>query len=302
MPSCGGKAGALPAWFRRPVPDQAAMAGMRGMISSAGLNTVCQSAHCPNTGECWSKGTATFMILGDRCSRSCRFCAVTSGKPREVSDDEPLQVAEAVRSLGLKYAVITSVTRDDLPDGGAVQFVRTVRAVQMAAPQCAVELLIPDFNGDEFALSMVADAKPQVIGHNLETVRRLSPQVRSGADHDRSLRVLGYLASLRRGIKVKSGLMVGLGETDQEVLDALGELYGAGCDIVTIGQYLSPSKDGRHLPVARFVDPDRFCFFREAGLKMGFEHVASGALVRSSYLAEEGYKGCSKTREGCCQP
>lgn len=301
MSSCGcKKGGSLPEWFRQPLPDQAAMGKMRSLLKETGLATVCQSAHCPNTGECWSKGTATFMILGTTCSRSCRFCAVEHGVPQDVTCEEPLLVAEAVQRLALKYAVITSVTRDDLADGGAEQFARTVRAIRMVAPECGVELLIPDFSGDDVALEIVTESSPQVLGHNIETVRRLSPLMRSGADHDRSLAVLRSIRASGRGILVKSGLMVGLGETDDEVFSTLHELKEAGCDIVTIGQYLAPSKEARHLPVDRFVEPPMFERYREEGLKIGLRYVASGALVRSSYMAEEGFEGCCG-KKGSCQ-
>ncbi|MBF0388267.1 MAG: lipoyl synthase [Candidatus Omnitrophica bacterium] len=289
--SCGKKE-PLPEWFRQAVPEPLAMERMRSLLAETGLKTVCQGAHCPNTGECWSRGLATFMILGDKCTRACRFCAVEQGAGQEVSCEEPLLVAEAVRRLGLKYVVITSVTRDDLPDGGAEQFNRTVRAIRAVAPECGVELLIPDFSGDEVALDIVLESGPQVLGHNIETVRRLSAQLRSNSGHDRSLAVLRRIRALGRGVLVKSGFMVGLGETAAEIFATLQELKSAGCDIVTIGQYLSPSKAERHFPVARFVEPGEFALYREAGLKLGIRYIASGALVRSSYMAEEGFKGC----------
>ncbi|MEI6437453.1 MAG: lipoyl synthase [Candidatus Omnitrophota bacterium] len=302
VPNCGcTKKEALPEWFRQPVPDQQAMGRMRSLLKETGLTTVCQGAHCPNTGECWSKGTATFMILGSRCSRACRFCAVEHGAPDEISYEEPLLVAEAVKRLGLKYAVITSVTRDDLADGGAEQFARTVRAIRSSAPECGVELLIPDFAGDDVALGIVMESGPQVLGHNIETVRRLSPELRSGADHDRSLALLRKIREAGGDILVKSGLMTGLGETDDEIFSTLRELKQAGCDIVTIGQYLAPSKDTRHLPVARYVKPEMFDQYKAEGLKMGIRYIASGALVRSSYMAEEGFEGCCSSKKGCCK-
>ena len=306
MSNCGCQSGdraqALPEWFRQPLPDQAALGRMRALLKETGLATVCQGAHCPNTGECWSKGTATFMILGVKCTRACRFCAVEHGVPGELSYEEPLLVAEAVQRLGLKYAVITSVTRDDLADGGAEQLARTVRAIRSSAPQCAVELLIPDFSADAVALGIVIEAGPQVLGHNIETVRRLAPQLRGGAEHDRSLEVLRFIRRAGRGdILVKSGFMAGLGETDAEIFSTLLELKEAGCDIVTIGQYLAPSKAARHVPVARFVEPKEFERFREEGLKLGLRYIASGALVRSSYMAEEGFEGCCRSRKGSCR-
>ncbi|MBF0595437.1 MAG: lipoyl synthase [Candidatus Omnitrophica bacterium] len=272
---------------------------MRSLLKETGVTTVCQGAHCPNTGECWSKGTATFMILGEMCTRACRFCAVESGVPQEESVEEPLLVAEAVRQLGLKYVVITSVTRDDLADGGAEHFARTVRAIRMVSPECGVELLIPDFAGDQISLEIVAQSRPQVIGHNVETVRRLSSSIRSSADHDRSLDVLRSLHLLNPDVLVKSGFMVGLGETDEEVFSTLQELKSAGCDIVTIGQYLAPSKEGRHVPVARFVEPGMFEAYRAEGLRLGIRFVVAGALVRSSYKAEEGFKGCCNKESSC---
>jgi lipoic acid synthetase len=290
---CGTAAVRLPDWFRQPVPDHAAMERMRGLVNGARLNTVCREARCPNIGECWSRGTATFMLLGETCTRACRFCAVHTGRPGAVMADEPMNVAESVRHLGLKYVVITSVTRDDLPDGGASHFAATVRAVRSLAPQCGIELLIPDFSGNGDSLGMVAAANPQVIGHNLETVRRLSLSVRSGSRHERSLGVLKYLRSLGGGMLVKSGFMAGMGETDAEVLLTLQELKDAGCDIVTIGQYLAPSREARHAPVARFVEPSMFDHYRQEGLRLGIRYIASGALVRSSYLAEQGYAGCT---------
>ena len=274
------------------------MERMRALIKGAKLNTVCREAHCPNIGECWSRGTATFMLMGGKCTRACRFCAVVTGKPDELLADEPEQVAESVRHLGLKYVVITSVTRDDLLDGGSQHFAATVRAIQRVAPLCGVELLIPDFGGNESALRCVAEACPQVIGHNIETVRRLSSRMRSNSDHDRSLAALSFLRSLGNDIMVKSGMMVGLGETDEEVFLTLRELKNAGCDIVTIGQYLAPSGSARHQPVARFVEPAMFERYRDEGLKMGFRYVASGPLVRSSYLAETGYEGAREYQQG----
>ncbi len=309
MPNCGcagssqsgGQITSLPEWFRQPVPDQESLGRMRSLLKETGLTTVCQGAHCPNTGECWSKGTATFMILGTKCTRACRFCAVEHGVAEAVSCEEPLLVAEAVQRLGLKYAVITSVTRDDLADGGAEQFARTVRAIRSAAPQCGVELLVPDFAGDDVALGIVMEAGPQVLGHNIETVRRLSSPLRPGADHDRSLAVLRAIRSSgHRDILVKSGFMVGLGEAEDEIILTLQELKEAGCDIVTIGQYLAPSKGARHFPVARFVEPKEFGRYRQEGLKMGLRYIASGALVRSSYMAEEGFEGCCGSRKGPC--
>jgi lipoic acid synthetase len=288
----------LPSWFRQELPDPAALARMRSLLRNSGLHTVCEGAHCPNLGQCWNKGSATFMILGDVCTRGCRFCAVTSGTPSAVDPDEPRKVAEAVRALGLRYAVVTSVTRDDLDDEGAGQFAQTVPAIRELSSEIKVEVLIPDLHAREALLEIVAAAEPDVIGHNIETVRRLSPDLRPQANHDRSLQTLTRIHSLVPDVFVKSGLMVGLGETDDEVLEAFDELKAAGCDIVTVGQYLAPSETPRHLKVERFVSPDTFEMFRREGLRQGFGAVIAGPMVRSSYMAEEGFHSCSPTREG----
>lgn len=282
----------LPEWFRQEIPDPESLNKMRSLLKQTGLKTVCEGAHCPNMGSCWEKGAATFMILGDHCTRSCRFCAVTHGVPQELNYEEPLQVASAVSRLGLRYVVVTSVTRDDLPDGGAGHFVRTVRALKDANPGIRIELLIPDFLGREDLLRMIADSGADVIGHNLETVRRLSPFLRSGADYDRSLGVLRTARKLQAKAYIKSGFMVGLGEKEEEIISSLADLKEAGCDIVTIGQYLAPSRTGRHVPVESFVTPEEFVRYREEALRMGFRYVQSGPLVRSSYLAEEGFQCC----------
>ncbi|MBF0121890.1 MAG: lipoyl synthase [Candidatus Omnitrophica bacterium] len=287
----------LPEWFRQEIPDPDRLQKMRGLLKDTGLKTVCEGAHCPNMGACWEKGAATFLILGENCSRQCRFCAVTHGIPSEIDFDEPLQVADAVSQLGLRYVVITSVTRDDLPDGGAGQFARTVRAVKELSSGVQVEVLIPDFLGAEDLIRVIADSDADVIGHNLETVRRLASAMRSGADYDRSLGVLRAARRLNRKAFIKSGLMVGLGESKEEVLVALQDLKDAGCDIVTIGQYLAPSKEERHAPVDRFVTPEEFSFYKVEGLQVGFKFVHAGPLVRSSYLAEEGFQ-CCKSAEG----
>ncbi|MBF0569961.1 MAG: lipoyl synthase [Candidatus Omnitrophica bacterium] len=295
--SCGCSKQSLPEWFRQEVPDPKALGEMRGLLRERNLHTVCEGAHCPNMGQCWKKGTATMMILGDTCTRRCRFCAVDSGEPSAVDQDEPLQVADAVRHLGLKYVVVTSVTRDDLPDEGAGQFARTVRAIKDVNPRVGVEVLIPDLSAEEGLIRRVIESGPDVVGHNLETVRRLSPHMRSRADHDRSLLTLRTARRLSAKVLVKSGFMVGLGESDDEVLSTLRELKGAGCDIVTIGQYLAPSKDARHAPVERFVTPEAFSRYREEGLRIGIKFVHSGPLVRSSYLAEEGFNCCQSAGE-----
>jgi lipoic acid synthetase len=278
----------LPPWFRQEVPDVEALRKMGELFRPHGLHTVCEGAKCPNLGRCWNKGTATFMILGGVCTRACGFCAVTHGVPVAAGEHEPARVAEAARALGLKYVVITSVTRDDLPDEGSGQFVRTTGAVRALCPSAVIEVLTPDFSGRAELVSRVVAAGPDVFGHNLETVRRIAPFLRSRADHERSLAVLKEAKGSGAGL-VKSGLMVGLGETDDEVLEALAEIRGAGADIVTVGQYLSPTKSVRHAKVARFVPPDTFDIYRREAMNMGFLFAACGPLVRSSYLAHEGY-------------
>lgn len=270
---------------------------MRALLSAQSLHTVCEGARCPNAGRCWAKGTATFMILGDTCTRSCRFCAVKSGRPSEVDEDEPRRIADAVRSLGLKYVVLTSVTRDDLPDEGAAHFARTVRAVKEVSAAIKVELLVPDFSGRPACFQTVVEAGADVVGHNIETVRRLSKALRPQADHDRSLQALRIARQIPGRHLVKSGLMAGLGETDAEMLEALAELKAAGCDVVTIGQYLAPEADGRQVPVVRFVDPKTFEMYRREGIAMGLRHVFSGPLVRSSFMADQVY---SAALEGAC--
>jgi lipoic acid synthetase len=269
---------------------------MRALLKANGLYTVCEGARCPNLGECWENRTATFMILGDTCTRGCRFCAVKAGSPDMPDADEPLAVADAVRRLGLKYVVVTSVTRDDLPDQGAWQFARTVRAIKEVNSGVPVEVLIPDLSADEDLIRSIVEAEPAVVGHNIETVRRLSLAVRSGADYDRSLEVLRTVRRLSSDVFVKSGLMAGMGETDEEIVMTLQDLKEAGCDIVTIGQYLAPTKCGRHINVERFVPPEVFEKYREEGLKRGLKYVLAGPLVRSSYLAEKGFHCCQSAR------
>ena len=284
--------GRLPAWFKQKVPDIGKIREMKAKFSVAGLHTVCQSALCPNMGTCWEEGTATFMILGEICTRACRFCAVKAGQPVIVDPDEPREVASAVKELGLKYAVITSVTRDDLDDGGASQFGETVNEIRKANLQTKVEVLIPDFLNNLESLRKISAVKPEVIGHNIETVRRLSPVVRPQADYDRSLKVLGNLKQLEPSVFIKSGFMVGLGETDDEIVEAMKDLVLASCDILTIGQYLAPAQSRRHVKVQRFVAPEKFEFYKQKGLELGFKHVMSAPLVRSSYIAEHGFKEC----------
>jgi lipoic acid synthetase len=253
---------------------------MRGLE----LHTVCEEAHCPNLGECWARGTATFMILGDVCTRACGFCAVKTGLPGAPPDlGEPARVADAVERMGVRHAVITSVNRDDQPDGGAGIFAATIRAIRERVPECAVEVLIPDFKGDAAALQTVIDAKPEVLNHNVETVPRLYRQARSGASFERSLELLGR--SKQAGMLTKSGIMVGLGEEWEEVEETIRAIRSAGTDILTVGQYLSPS--ARHLSIVRYYTPEEFDRLRDFALGLGYEHVESGPLVRSSYHAEE---------------
>ena len=274
-----------PGWLGRPLPSDPAYSRIRFLLEEGGLHTVCQEAHCPNQGECFSRGTAVFLILGDSCTRRCRFCAVTQGTPERPDPDEPRRVAEAAARMSLDYIVVTSVTRDDLADGGGGAFAETIHGLRTRRPSARIEVLIPDFQGDETALRMVLDARPDVLNHNLETVARLYPEVRPQAIYGRSLELLRRAVSLAPGMAVKSGLMLGLGEQPDEVESALHDLLSAGCQLLTLGQYLQPKRDC--LPVARFVPPGEFDAWREVALGMGFARVASGPLVRSSYHAEE---------------
>jgi lipoic acid synthetase len=276
----------LPEWLRVTLPQTDRFSRTRSLLQELRLHTVCESAKCPNHWECWSRGTATFMIAGDHCTRACRFCAVTTAKPLPPEHDEPGRIAEAVRRMGLKHVVITAVARDDLKDGGAEHFQRTIRAVRELNPAIAIEVLTPDFNDCDASIDMVLEASPDIFNHNLETVRRLTPSVRSRATYDRSLNVLRK-AKAKSGdaIYTKSGLMLGLGETEAEVMTAMADLRKVNCDLLTLGQYLQPTL--RHLPVVHFVTPEKFAGLGSAGRKMGFLHVASGPMVRSSYHADE---------------
>jgi len=274
-----------PEWIKAPAPLGENYRNLKTLARGLGLHTVCESAQCPNIGECWNHKTATFMLLGDICTRRCGFCAVPKGKPGPIDWDEPRRVAEAVARLELKHAVVTSVNRDDDNIGGAKIFAETIRQIRRQAPGCRIEVLIPDFQGIDEALRIVLDARPEILNHNTETVPRLYRSVRSGANFERSLRLLGNVKRFTSGSLSKSGLMVGLGETVDELLEAFRLLAKEGVDILTVGQYLRPSKD--HLPIARFYTPDEFRMLREEALKMGFRHVESGPLVRSSYHAHE---------------
>ncbi len=276
----------LPEWLRITLPTSDSFARTRSLLDELKLHTVCESAKCPNHWECWSKGTATFMIAGDRCTRACGFCAVSTAKPLALEADEPLRVAEATRRMRLRHIVITAVARDDLADGGANHFRSTIEMVRELNPGIVIEVLVPDFNEHDDSIETVLAANPHIFNHNLETVRRLTPDVRHRATYDRSLNVLRKVKA-RRGdtIYTKSGLMLGLGETEAELLTALRDLRAAGCDILTLGQYLQPTL--KHLPVVEFVTPERFARFKGCAEEMGFLHVASGPMVRSSYHADE---------------
>jgi lipoyl synthase len=282
----------LPEWLRIRLPTSQSYGHTRNLLATLRLHTVCESAQCPNHWECWSRGTATFMIGGDRCTRACGFCAVTTAKPLPLDPDEPARVAEATRRMQLRHVVITGVARDDLPDGGAAHFARTIDAVRSAVPEIVIEVLTPDFNDRDADLDTVLSAHPHVFNHNLETVRRLTPTVRHRATYERSLSVLRKVKAKAEGrVHTKSGLMLGLGERRDEVLEALADLRRVGCEILTLGQYLQPTV--KHLPVVEYVTPAAFADYGQAAGQMGFLHVASGPKVRSSYHAEDSWPGHS---------
>lgn len=272
-----------PDWLRVKLPTGEEYVKVRGIVSKHKLHTICESGNCPNMGECWGAGTATFMILGNICTRSCGFCAVATGKPKPADWDEPKRVAESVKLMGVKHCVITSVDRDDLKDGGSIIWAETIKEIRAVSPETKFECLIPDFAGKWDNLQRIIDAKPDIVSHNMETVRRLTAQVRIQAKYDRSLEVLDRLD--KAGVKTKSGIMLGLGETEQEVYESLDDLASVKCDVVTLGQYLQPTP--KHLPVARFVHPDEFKAYKDYALQKGFRFVESGPLVRSSYHAEK---------------
>lgn len=276
-----------PPWLRVRLRSEPYYIEVIRAVRELNLHTVCEEARCPNIYECWAQRTATFMILGNICTRACRFCAVTTGRPTELDWAEPERVAAAVERLGLQHVVVTSVARDDLRDGGAAIFAATIHAIRRRCPDTAVEVLIPDFNGDWDALQTVLDARPDILNHNLETVRRLSDKVRSRAKYDRSLALLAESKRRAPEIKTKSGIMLGLGETWEEIIETLRDLRAVGVDIVTIGQYLRPTSSSIHLPVEKYYHPDEFAELKRIGLEMGFSHVESGPLVRSSYHAHE---------------
>lgn len=276
----------LPEWLRLKLPTSDTFARTRALLDELKLHTVCESARCPNQWECWSKGTATFMIAGDHCTRACKFCAVSTSKPMPLEADEPARVAEATRRMKLKHVVVTAVARDDLKDGGAEHFRQTIEKVRELNPAIVIEVLVPDFLDKDSAIETVLAANPHIYNHNLETVRRLTPVVRHRATYDRSLSVLGKVKAKRANtIYTKSGVMLGLGETEEEVFSAMEDLRRVNCDILTLGQYLQPTF--QHLAVVEFIRPEKFAEYKVIAEKMGFVHVASGPLVRSSYHADE---------------
>lgn len=285
--SCGSVAAESrqkkPSWLRVKLPIGEEYKHVRSLVDNYKLHTICESGNCPNMGECWGAGTATFMILGNTCTRSCGFCAVATGKPDPVDWDEPQRVAEAIHLMKVKHAVITSVDRDELKDGGSTIWYNTIKAVKNLNPETTLETLIPDFKGETENILRVAEARPEIISHNIETVERLTRQVRIQAKYWRSMEVLRTLK--QAGIRTKSGIMLGLGETREEVIQTLEDLLLAQVDVITIGQYLQPT--AKHLPVERFVHPDEFAEYREIGYQMGFDYIESGPLVRSSYRSEK---------------
>ncbi len=273
-----------PKWLRVKLPTGKKYTELRSLVDKYNLNTICASGSCPNMGECWGEGTATFMILGNICTRSCGFCGVKTGRPESVDWEEPEKVARSIKIMGIKHAVITSVDRDDLKDMGSIIWSETVQAIRRMNPDTTLETLIPDFQGKEQIINRIIAVNPEVVSHNMETVKRLTREVRIQAKYERSLGVLDYLK--KQGVKrTKSGIMLGLGETEDEVIQTLKDLRGINLDIVTIGQYLQPSK--KHLPVKEFITPNQFQKYKEIGLNLGFRHVESGALVRSSYKAQK---------------
>jgi len=279
---------AKPEWLRKRLPVGAAVQAMEGNLENNRLHTICQEACCPNQGECFSKGVATFLIMGNVCTRNCRFCAVESGTPSALDVNEPMRLADEVKRLGLRFVVVTSVTRDDLPDGGAGHFARVIEVMRRECPGVGIEVLIPDFQGSRPALKAVVDAAPEVLNHNVETVPRLYASVRPQAAYSRSIEVLREAKALDPSLTTKSGLMVGLGETREEVLKVMVDLRSASCDVITIGQYLSPS--ACHHPVVEYVRPEIFEKYHRDAMRLGFRDAASGPFVRSSYMAEKYYR------------
>lgn len=283
----------LPQWLKVKMPGSEGYRQIKGLLDGARLNTVCAEAHCPNIGECWDRGTATFMILGDICTRACAYCAVDTGKPVGLDLQEPARVADAVERMGLRYAVITSVDRDDLPDGGASIFAQTIRQVRKRMPDTKVEVLIPDFQGDSDALKKVMDASPDTLNHNIETVRRVFGRVRPKGNYDGSLELLARAKDIVPNAVTKSGMMVGLGETWNEIVETMRDLREVDCDLLTIGQYLRPSN--KHVALAKWYTPAEFDELGAIGRSLGFSHVASGPLVRSSYHADEQHASATQT-------
>jgi lipoyl synthase len=273
----------LPAWFKVQAKTGPDYLDIKQTMDRLKLHTICEEARCPNRWECWNARTATFLILGDICTRRCHYCSVETGRPGAIDYEEPGRVATAVQALGLRHAVITSVNRDELDDGGAAIFADTIRRTRQLSPDCTIEVLIPDFEGNEAALATVCTEMPEILNHNIETVRRLFPAIRPQGKYQRSIELLGKAKEL--GMRTKSGLILGMGETMDEAREVMRDLRYVGCDIMTIGQYLQPTK--QHLPVARFYDPNEFALLKEEGMAMGFTHVESGPLVRSSYHAEQ---------------
>lgn len=283
----GSRSRRLPPWFKVRLQTGPDYQDIRTTMDRLNLHTICEEARCPNVWECWNARTATFLILGDICTRRCHYCSVATGRPHEVDRGEPLRVAEAIQALSLRHAVITSVNRDELDDGGASIFADTIRQIRRLIPSCTIEVLIPDFEGNDAALAVVAAEKPDILNHNIETVRRLFPSIRPQGKYQRSIELLGR--AKRMGMTTKSGLIVGMGETTDEAREVMRDLRSVECDIMTVGQYLQPTS--AHLPVARFYHPDEFAALKEEGLALGFRHVESGPLVRSSYHAEQQVSG-----------
>ena len=280
-----GGATARPDWLRVRAPGGPNYRDLKGLVDDLRLHTVCESARCPNIGDCWERRTATFMILGDICTRSCGFCAIKTGRPLGLDLEEPERVAEAVATLDLRHAVITSVNRDELPDGGAAIFAATIRSIRDRCPETSIEVLIPDFKGVWPALERVIEARPDILNHNMESIERLYYYVRPQAKYDRSLELLRRAKEMAPGVLTKSGMMLGVGEEDAEIVQSMADLRSVDCDILTLGQYLRPS--AQHIPVRRYVPPETFAALKRLGLEMGFQHVEAGPLVRSSYHADE---------------
>ena len=272
----------LPRWMKMQMPKGESYSKVKNTVNKYNLHTICTSGNCPNIGDCWNRGTATFMILGEICTRSCKFCGVKTGKPLPVDWDEPNRIAESVKLMGVTHCVITSVDRDDLEDGGAAFWAETIKKIKEINPETTIETLIPDFDAVEKDIQLVIDAKPEVISHNLETVERLTSQIRTKAKYDRSLKVIKQIAD--SGLVAKSGIMLGLGETEEEILQTMDDLLTVGCKVMTIGQYLAPTIN--HMPVVDYITPEKFEEYKQIGLKKGFEFVESSPLVRSSYRAE----------------